>query len=345
MASDAAMAVYWLADEQKVTVIRGDFWQEKTLESCLESGKEAFILAPFITKQKSFVLENIFTLNFELDDLPHALIEDSSNLMMIELSEKKEHIELVEKAIGIIKSRNFGKIVVSRNKEKSIEVGSLDVASSFLNLIFAYPNSFVSLVKLSKDEIWLGATPEKLIIKDDKKNVTLMALAGTKLADSEENWTEKEVNEQKLVADYIFDISKKYLKGVKVSETSTVKAGTVSHLLTTMTGKLEAEAYFAPLTNALHPTPAVCGFPKNEALKFIAQYEGYDRSFYSGYLGILNRERNHELFVNLRTVKIEPKKITFYAGGGVNSLSDPEKEWNEVVNKMNVVARALIVNS
>jgi isochorismate synthase len=89
----------------------------------------------------------------------------------------------------------------------------------------------------------------------------------------------------------------------------------------------------------LHPTPAVCGVPKRKALRFIKENEGYDRMFYTGFLGELNKDFTQDnpdttdLYVNLRCMKIKNQTAELYMGCGITQNSIPEKEYAETVNK------------
>ena len=92
------------------------------------------------------------------------------------------------------------------------------------------------------------------------------------------------------------------------------------------------------IITSLHPTPAVCGLPKEEAKRFIIENEGYDRDFYTGFVGELNCDftnlkRNTDLFVNLRCMKIDDDIANIFVGCGITKDSIPEKEYLESVNK------------
>ncbi|MEJ0056113.1 MAG: chorismate-binding protein [Bacteroidota bacterium] len=67
----------------------------------------------------------------------------------------------------------------------------------------------------------------------------------------------------------------------------------------------------------LHPTSAVCGMPMEASLEFLKQNEGYDREFYSGYLGPVNIDHETSLYVNLRCMKLFANEASLYAGAGV----------------------------
>jgi len=106
------------------------------------------------------------------------------------------------------------------------------------------------------------------------------------------------------------------------------------HLQTEITGTIEkTTAKTGDFIKALHPTPAVCGLPKEAAEQFILENENYHREFYTGFLGELNVKENTHLFVNLRCMKLQNQKATLYAGGGITTDSVAEKEWEETVYK------------
>ncbi len=117
------------------------------------------------------------------------------------------------------------------------------------------------------------------------------------------------------------------------------------------------------IISALHPTPAVCGLPKEKAKKFILSEENYDREFYTGFLGELNLQKNVQrsrtrrnvenlayravkketgLYVNLRCMKIEDGKAVLFVGGGITKDSVPEDEWEETVNKAQTMKKVLL---
>ena len=104
----------------------------------------------------------------------------------------------------------------------------------------------------------------------------------------------------------------------------------------------------AQLLNKLHPTPAVCGLPKETAKNFILEHEGYDRSFYTGFLGEINlnsggeKSANTHLFVNLRCMELFEDKAVLFVGGGITNDSNNEKEWEETVAKSSTMKAILI---
>ena len=157
-----------------------------------------------------------------------------------------------------------------------------------------------------------------------------VALAGTKSISENREWTNKEKLEHQLVVDYIVEKLSELNPGAEGTET--IQLGEIQHLQTKISAELETKTALTKICDTLHPTPAVCGIPKDKARKFILENEGYDRSFYTGYFGLISAERS-EIFVNLRCARLYKNSAAVYVGGGLLAESDPEKEWEETVLK------------
>ena len=155
----------------------------------------------------------------------------------------------------------------------------------------------------------------------------------------------KKKKEHQYVLDYIISQIKDQENGIilenfSVSETHTIRAGNLLHLKADIKGKIE-KFELKNLLTTLHPTPAVCGLPKEAAKSFILQNEKYDRTYYTGFLGEINDNSVTELFVNLRCVEIEKNLAKIYVGGGITEESDPEKEWFETHLKTRTIGSIL----
>ena len=116
----------------------------------------------------------------------------------------------------------------------------------------------------------------------------------------------------------------------------TATAGELAHLKTDIRFRLSSVEALGDILQALHPTPAVCGLPKEEAFRFILSHEGYDRSYYAGFLGRWEPEGKTALYVNLRCMQCGEgaEKIRLYAGGGILPASVCEEEWMETERKL-----------
>lgn len=276
---------------------------------------------------------------------------------------KIQHEKLVEKAIEVIAKGEFKKVVLSRKESVQTQLEAFGI---FKNLLKKYETAFVYFWSHPQTGIWLGASPETLLSVERDKFKT-MSLAGTQpfKGTINVNWGEKEIEEQQIVTDSILENLKHKVSGViHRSEPYTSRAGNLLHLQTDITGMLDPEkSSLKSLISALHPTPAVCGLPKEKARRFILENEGYDREFYSGFLGELNMKkevkrnsnrRNQEnqaygsiikqtsLFVNLRCMKLEAGKARLFVGGGITKDSNPSDEWLETVNKSHTIKSVLV---
>ncbi|GAA4882405.1 chorismate-binding protein [Flaviramulus aquimarinus] len=330
--------------------------------------EKGFVFSPFDATEKTVLIPNETS---EVISCPKFTIipenldnnrEDIQALPKIELVESKDfHINLVKQGVAAIKNSEFKKVVLSRQETVNIE--EAHPISIFKNLLNTYASAFVYCWYHPKVGLWLGATPETLI-KIEGKRFSIMALAGTQdyTGHLEVAWQEKELQEQQFVTDFIIDNLKPSVESFTVSDVETVKAGNLVHLKTMISAQLKSETNLQHVITALHPTPAVCGLPKQSAKQFILKHENYNREFYTGFLGELNLEitkaprsgrRNIEnrayaitknstqLYVNLRCMQLKNQTAIIYVGGGITESSNAESEWEETVSKSLVIKNIL----
>lgn len=272
----------------------------------------------------------------------------SSQLGALRSSDYVEYCRLVDSAIDFIVDSGIKKVVVSRTATAPLPAG-FDPIVTYHALCRRYPAAFVSLVAIPGIGTWLGASPE-LLLSLDRQALRTMALAGTQarpasLPLSSVRWSPKEIEEQALVSDYVRDFFGRACTG-DIAETGprTVAAGNVVHLQSDFQVELpdpERMALANRVLHELHPTSAVCGMPKDKALAFILQHEGYDRSFYSGYLGPVHIDGQSHLYVNLRCMQLGEDTAYLYVGGGVTANSSPDAEWRETELKAGTLLAVL----
>ena len=202
----------------------------------------------------------------------------------------------------------------------------------FESLALRYPDAFVFLVSVPGKMTWMGATPE-ILLKQEEREVVTMSLAGTRKVGSVGEWGGKELEEQRIVTEYIANLLQKVGEW-SVEGPFTKQAGGVEHLCTVFkkNGQLSL-VDVERLRRILHPTPAVGGFPLREALEIIRREEGIHRRYYAGYVGPWYRSGCFQWYVNLRSMELFPGAVRLYVGGGITALSDAEKEWEETVMK------------
>ncbi|NDK57453.1 chorismate-binding protein [Pontibacter fetidus] len=255
----------------------------------------------------------------------------------------------VAEAVKSINAGQMEKVVLSRTAAKPLPA-AFDVVAAYSFILDTYPRAFVSLVSVPEVGTWLGASPEILVTIDPQKIFRTVALAGTQPAIDGEPvgnaiWRQKEIEEQGMVERYILSCFKKLrLREYTEVGPRTIVAGNLMHLRTDFSVDLK-EVDFPTLgtdmLELLHPTSAVCGLPKEPALQFIKAHEGYNRSYYSGYLGPVNSEEGTHLYVNLRCMQLLQNEAILYAGAGITGESDAEKEWQETQHKMQTMGKVL----
>lgn len=294
-----------------------------------QKGDFQFIFNRFDNQEKIiFKTEEVLHLDINLIENICGL--ELENSLINESIDYDDYIELINRTINELKSTETNKIVISRIKEIIKE--KIDLAKSLINLHHNYPNAFLYLWYTPENGLWIGASPELLLSEKDLK-IETVSLAGT--LPKGENWTSKEIHEQQVVTDYIISKLNKAIK-VEVDGPHTVDAGFFNHLKSYIKAEFTSYDDVEELLEELHPTPAVCGMPKDEAKKFILKNEGYDRKFYAGYFGF--KMPNESLyFVNLRCAQIFKNKVKLYVGGGIMPDSNPIKEWEETELKSKTI--------
>lgn len=259
-------------------------------------------------------------------------------------SSTEEYTACFHTFINALRDRTFDKLVLSRHLTVD-KVADFSPSSIFRAACKRYIHSYIYLCYTPQTGIWLGSTPE-IILSGGKDEWHTVALAGTQpLQDGRlpQVWDEKNRKEQDYVSSYI----RRQLLSLDIHATENgpypAYAGALSHLKTDFRFALKDNKGLGDLLKVLHPTPAVCGLPKEEAYQFILQNEGYDRRYYSGFIGWLDPEGRTDLYVNLRCMHIEDKQLTLYAGGGLLASSELNDEWLETEKKLQTIKRLIAV--
>ncbi|WP_322549452.1 isochorismate synthase [Flavobacterium psychraquaticum] len=303
------------------------------------SGQSGFVFMPFDAGLK--VVLPFEGNSFQTEEFVVSQKESSKAFKPSEIAEKLAFEALVSKGIVEINKGIFQKVVVSR---KIVLNENLAILDTFQNLIATYQTAFRYLFFHPKIGLWMGATPEQLV-KINHNNFETVALAGTQLYSESVTWATKEIEEQQFVTDYIVAKVKDKVNKLIISNAKTVKAGNLAHLKSFISGELTTDFQLIDLIKILHPTPAVCGLPKENAIDFILKSEGYNRKYYAGFLGEYNKDNQTDLFVNLRCLEVDNDVVNIYVGCGITKDSNPEKEFIETENKSMTMRNILVVNA
>ncbi|SHF58182.1 isochorismate synthase [Mariniphaga anaerophila] len=314
------------------------------------NGQEGFIFAPYhIEENTPLVLLKPGIYKKGVEDIMGIGLGQIQNEEKYEepgehsfVISQPEYLTDIAETIAEIKRTKLAKVIVSRLIPFQRQQESL--GEVFLQLHRQTPKAFVYLVNLPKAGLWMGATPE-ILLKSEGKTLETVSLAGTQSRrnDGDYMWHTKEIEEQAFVSRYLLDVFYKFnIHPYYTQGPETLESGKVAHLSTSFRFAAKKLAFnLGDFIAELHPTPAVCGYPKSKAAKFISQVEKHNRRYYTGYLGPWRLNGNVGLFVNLRCMEILPQQYVLYSGGGITARSVPEDEWEETNKKATTLLSAI----
>ena len=204
-------------------------------------------------------------------------------------------------------------------------------------------HSYHYCFQLDEHLAFLGASPERLYYRKGDQ-VFSEALAGTRpRGDTPEQDEQlgqelldspKDRHEHKLVIDHILELLSEHCLHVDASDTPEIlKLTHLQHLLCSFSGTLTSIDSETVLLQALHPTPAVGGTPKEAAIQAIQSVETFDRGWYTGPVGWVAPDAT-EFAVAIRSGLIDPDCVRVYTGAGIVGDSTPQEEWMEIENKL-----------
>lgn len=239
------------------------------------------------------------------------------------------------------------KAVLARETRLPVRAEAHDLLA---HLIRRGSRAFRFLVQPSSDAAFVGATPE-LLYRRRGRAIESEAVAGTRPRNAEPDADErlgrelrgsaKDAEEHSLVHEHIVSGLRPLCETLEAeSEPRLLKLEDVQHLRSRVRGRLREGVSDAAVLAALHPTPAVCGSPAEEALVLLRGLEGFDRGLYGGVIGTL-AANEAELAVSIRSALVLPDEVRLFAGSGIVAGSRPESEWAETQLKLRAVAALL----
>ncbi|WP_373074880.1 isochorismate synthase [Zeaxanthinibacter enoshimensis] len=337
--NDLPFVVYRLPGEDTLVYMAGKVEQLTSHQAVIPPG---FLMAPFDSNETSWFM---YAEEYRWENLAAPVTPEVSAEMIPRLlrpDDRQQHEQKVSAAVTAIRQGLLKKVVLSRKELTVFEQPLSEVLRNLLNL---YPSAFCYWWFHPETKSWMGASPE-LLLETRGSSFKSVSLAGTQeyLGNLDVKWGDKEREEQQIVTEYIMEQLQPVSRAVSRESATTVRAGRLLHLKTKIRGEMRTEGW-QPLVAKLHPTPAVCGYPTEVARKYILEHEGYDREFYTGYLGPVGLEMNPldhlALFVNLRCMKIDGEQAAVFVGGGITADSVPEKEWEEIEAKSSTMMKVL----
>ncbi|TAE32466.1 MAG: isochorismate synthase [Candidatus Kapaibacterium sp.] len=189
---------------------------------------------------------------------------------------------------------------------------------------------------------FFGVTPELLYARTGR-SITTEAVAGTRKrgATSQEDndianellHSDKDRREHASVQRFIASALDELTETFTIGTVDVLQLHHLQHLYASFHGHLRATIDDAAILEQLHPTPAVGGTPRREALDFLCLWEDFDRGWYAAPVGWVNAHAA-EFVVAIRSALITERSIHLFSGAGVVAGSEAEKEWQEIEMKI-----------
>lgn len=341
---------------------------DRTVECWPEFGRAHFILPRIELRRSGHKVRILVNLNFENgnaeDEIQAALdtiamvqkpapLSPPNKLMLMGRSDLPNFArwkELVEQVTQGNFIKSTPKVVLSRHSQIDVN-DHIDPWTVLACWQGRNPNSFQFGFQFSPERAFISCSPERLYLRRQQELFT-EALAGTTVRglnpDEDALLAQallddiKNSHENQLVREHIVNVLTPLSQYVGADEQPKIfKLDHIQHLHRAIRAQLKPGISDFELLRALHPTPAVGGLPREAALNFIRQREGYARGWYAGACGYLNHHES-EFSVAIRSALIEPRRINLFAGAGIVAGSNPEAEWQELENKLATVLSILI---
>jgi menaquinone-specific isochorismate synthase len=304
---------------------------------CTKNDDES--LADKITDERTEILAHVVKPTFEKWHLPFKIEE-------INPEPWKQSVEILVKDLqkGTLK-----KVVLAREL-RLIFNQQIKVEQVLNSLLTEQKESFVFAFE-SNGDCFIGASPERLIKKDgDRLFSTCLAgsiARGTSKSEDQQLGElllsdQKNLNEHKFVVDMIRSAMDEYCSEITIpKEPQLMKMRYIQHLFTPVSGISKLDSSLLKVVEHLHPTPALGGMPKNEAIEKIREVEELDRGYYAAPIGWLDQNGNGEFAVAIRSGLIQGNEASLFAGCGIVENSDAEDEFLETRIKFRPMLNAL----
>ena len=262
---------------------------------------------------------------------------------------KEAHCRAIEKAKEYILAGDIFQVVLSQRLEMEPGVEPFQI---YRALRMVNPSPYLFYLHLD-DTVILGSSPE-MLVKVENGEVHYRPIAGTRprgANEAEDRALAKDLlADEKELAEHVMlvDLGRNDLG--RVCEFSTVRVpefkiieyySHVMHIVSSVRGRLRPDKDAFDALAACFPAGTVSGAPKVRAMEIIAELEPSARGVYSGSVMYLDFSGNLNSCIAIRTMVVQGKKAYLQAGGGIVADSDPEREWDETMNKARALLRAV----
>ena len=295
-------------------------------------------------------LENFYTIFNLLKNKYKPSIPILKNILEKEqyFPHYKQWTKNIKKVKSLFAKTKLIKLVLSRILYLKFKY-KVQILNLFIHFAKDIQNVYICYFQFSKTATFLSFTPETLF-KRDGNSIFCEAIAGTRsrglstkddqelLFDLEQST--KDILEHNVVENEINHNLKKVCVILEKSTRTTLKLNYVQHLYSSFFGTLKDKIDDLSIIQLLHPTPAVGGYPKKFANKYIEKIEGFDRGLYATPIGFISKDTT-DMAVGIRSVFICSNQAYIYSGAGIMQDSDTEKEWVELNHKISLIKKML----
>ena len=296
------------------------------------------------TPTQNLVASRLKALQFDVSDVDIRLPRIDER---IDTPEQAEWDQQVAQTLDLFRSTDLKKLVLARRTSLCLKA-RVNPWHVLYRLRESADNCYLFGIQLADAGVWIGASPERLYRREGN-TIETEALAGTRprARDGHEDGqlaneltaSDKDRFEHDLVVTGIRENLTKLCEQFKEGEsTETIKLASVQHLHTSFRCMLKHGIGDAAILPALHPTPAVAGYPREDAIHHLRQLEAFDRGWYAGPIGWVGAT-SAEFAVGIRTALIHDNYIDLFAGAGIVTGSSAGTEWDEIENKMSPYLR------
>lgn len=248
----------------------------------------------------------------------------------------------IEQALAAFEAGRMDKVVLARRAGFSFEE-DVDPVALVERLKSSTPGCFHFYVEPEEGAAFVGASPERLFRREGR-SLRSEAVAGTRPrgaseADDDELREDllrsvKDQSEHSYVRISIKEVLGPLCEELEVEErASDMKLARGRHLVSKVRGTLREDVTDAEVLHALHPTPAVGGYPKGVAREEIRLLEPFDRGWYAGPVGWIGAD-GAEFAVGIRSGLVRGRSLALFSGAGIVAGSTPEGEWAEIEQKI-----------
>ena len=258
-------------------------------------------------------------------------------------------IAAVEQSKEYIRAGDIFQVVLSQRLSVPFNARPVDVYRALRAL---NPSPYMYFLDVGDVQV-VGSSPE-ILVRLEQGEVTVRPIAGTrprgKTHDEDLALEAELLADPKERAEHLMLIDLGRNDTGRVSEAGTVQVGEqfvieryshVMHIVSEVTGRLLPGLSYADVLRATFPAGTVSGAPKIRALEVIRELEPIKRNVYAGSIGYIGWHGDADTAIAIRTAVIKDGRLHVQAGAGIVYDSDPEKEWDETMNKGRALFRAV----